>query len=233
MDQFNMAKFLKYYKHNYGFIQVKYFPKSYTNCRKLRTFKKNKSKSTDIFIQNKFLKFYTHASCFLYLITNNEYISNVFRYWKARDYSCPYYIDDFDEFYILDCEKPISINVNSAVINMCDVVLKQLDTFKKDKITFLKKLYNQSIKNIEFAAEECETIIKLLSSISKIDKYDEFNDNLVTQLLLEPIQQHTFIMSTMIIPISFSSAFGIEPMMYFFSMYSEHLYPKMYFTPKI
>lgn len=202
--------------------------KSYLPCESLkkRKLKKNKHKTPDIYRDNIFIKFHIFSSCFLYLITHNEFLNEICKQYINYDMTkiINYYREECDEFYIVNCNLPINIKINTSLYIVYDEILIQLDRLKKIKIDVIYNAYKSSLKYSDYAEEECLSQEKLLLSLSKINKYDVYVDNLVTSLLLEPIQQHTFCISTIIsVPMPISQMKSID--------YFEVIYKKMYFEP--
>jgi hypothetical protein len=77
-----------------------------------------------------------------------------------------------------------------------DDIINKLNTLKKLKTEFIISKYNECLKHLEYAEEECLSSEKLLLSLSKINKYDSDLDNLVTNIIDLPIRKHTFCIST-------------------------------------
>ena len=76
-----------------------------------------------------------------------------------------------------------------------DEIINRLDILKKIKIHFVISKYNDCLKQLDYAVEECLAQEKLLVSLSKINKYDIDLDNLITNIIMLPIQKHIFCIS--------------------------------------
>jgi hypothetical protein len=204
--------------------------RSYVSCEtiKKRKLKNNKHKTPDIYRDNLFLKFHIYSSCFLYLITHNEFLNEICKQYMNYDMTkiINYYKEECDEFYILKCDLPINIKIHyNFPFVFYDEVLSRLDKLKKIKIDAIYNAYKSSLKYSDYAEEECLSLEKLLLSLSKINKYDVYIDNMVTSLLIEPIQCHIFCISTKI----------SVPMLNYLQIKSINdfavIYKKMYFEP--
>lgn len=216
--------------------------------KKKRDSKPNKYKTPDIFRENEFLKFYINSSCFIKLVTNNMFIKKLYEFLNAlfdrtnvREQNC--YREDCDELYILNCDRPVNImNIVTikSVIFECDKLITELNKLKELTTQKLIESYDKSIKYADFAEEECDVVEKLLIHISKIDKYDYFNNEIVDTLIYNSIQRHTFIMSIsipIVISMLISSSFTFQLIKDFPSRYSTEetkyrfIYKNMFFLP--
>ena len=77
-----------------------------------------------------------------------------------------------------------------------DDIINKLIELKKVKTEFIISKYNECLKYLNYAEEECSSQEKLLLSLAKINKYDIKLDNLITNIIMLPIQKHTFCIST-------------------------------------
>ena len=80
----------------------------------------------------------------------------------------------------------------------CDNIINSLIILKKTVREFIISKYNECLKCSEYAEEECLSQEKLLLSLSKINKYNADINKLVTNIIMSPIQKHTFCISTRI-----------------------------------
>jgi hypothetical protein len=80
----------------------------------------------------------------------------------------------------------------------CDNIINSLTILKKTVGEFMISKYNECLKYSDYAKEECLSQEKLLLSLSKINKYNADIDKLVTNIIISPIQKHTFCISTQI-----------------------------------
>jgi hypothetical protein len=72
--------------------------------------------------------------------------------------------------------------------------IEKLEKYKIEKIEFIKEQFKQTSKHIEYALEECDTTIKLLSYIEHSDKYDMMFDN-ISHKLLNNVQKYNYCVS--------------------------------------
>jgi hypothetical protein len=94
-------------------------------------------------------------------------------------------------------EPPIKNKIRSMYLE-CDNIINSLIILKKTVKEFIISKYNECLKHSEYAEEECLAQEKLLLSLSKINKYNADIDKLVTNIIMSPIQKHTFCISTRI-----------------------------------
>ena len=97
--------------------------------------------------------------------------------------------------------EPLIKNIENKIHPMyleCDNIINSLIILKKTVREFIISKYNEFLKCSEYAEEECLSQEKLLLSLSKINKYDADIDKLVTNIIMSPIQKHTFCISTRI-----------------------------------
>ena len=77
-----------------------------------------------------------------------------------------------------------------------DAILNKIVLLKQIFRQIIISKYDECIKYSDYAEEECQSSEKLLLSLSKINKYDVKLDNLITNIIMLPIQKHTFCIST-------------------------------------
>lgn len=145
--------------------------------------------------QTEISRLLSNSSSFLYLITHNEFLNEIYKYYFDFNFNntkMKFYKEDYNKFYILECERPVNINLVYKTYLEYDEILTALDNLKNIKKSLLTKLFKQSMKFADYAEEECIVSEKLLNVISRQIKYDKFNDDLTTFLTLSPIQKHTF-----------------------------------------
>jgi hypothetical protein len=102
------------------------------------------------------------------------------------------------QFTIPDYIKIPFYNKIQSIYSEYDNIINKLDKLKILKTKFIISKYNECLKHLEYAEEECSDLEKLLSSLSKINKYCEEIDNLITNIIMLPIQCRTFCISTYI-----------------------------------
>ena len=71
-----------------------------------------------------------------------------------------------------------------------DNILSELDKFKKNKLRFMNREFDKSIKYCDYGIEQCEVQEKLLLSIVQINSYTDNLNNIVNTINTEPIQKH-------------------------------------------
>lgn len=81
----------------------------------------------------------------------------------------------------------------------CDAI-KKLEKYKIEKIEFIKEQFKQTSKHIEYALEECDMSIKLLSYIEHSNKYDVMYDNISHKILCNPVQKYNYCVSNTVLP---------------------------------
>jgi hypothetical protein len=96
---------------------------------------------------------------------------------------------------------------NNNTYNIYDIILSELNNFKKTKIQFMEHEFDKHIKYCDYAEEQCIIQEKMLLSVIQMNKYyDGLNDivkttiaepiyyiyiyNIVETIITEPIQKH-------------------------------------------
>ena len=171
---------------------------------------KNEKKSN---IEYKFTQFYLYTLRFFFLFSDENILNKicddiiahgVIKYKTVS--ALPY------QFLIYGSltPKPLTIhkiieplikNIENKIQLMfieCDNIINSLIILKKTVRELIISKYNECLKYSEYAEEECLGQEKLLLSLSKINKYDADIDKLVTNIIMSPIQKHTFCISTRI-----------------------------------
>lgn len=147
-----------------------------------------------------FFKLNTNIACFFYIMTHNEFLNKLYKYYfdfnviRINLFTYDVYKINYSKLVNL-FNKPINIKLNYSIESKYNEIINQLDNLKIIRILTIKKLYEQSIKTMEFAEQQYDIYENILISISNQNKYD----NLITLLLSEPYQYHVFCLSTKII----------------------------------
>ena len=98
--------------------------------------------------------------------------------------------------YTMPSNIRISLLTKISILNLeYDKIINELNKLKILKIKIIKEKYNECLKQLEYAEEECLGQEKLLVALSKINKYDEIIDDMITNIIMLPIQKHTFCIS--------------------------------------
>jgi hypothetical protein len=162
-------------------------------------------------IEFKFTQFYLYTMRFFFLfsdenilnkISNDIIIHGIIKYKTVSDlpyqfliYGSPIISKQLIKYSIT--EPPIKNKIRSMYLE-CDNIINSLIILKKITKEFIISKYNECLKHSEYAEEECLAQEKLLLSLSKINKYNADIDKLVTNIIISPIQKHTFCISTQI-----------------------------------
>jgi hypothetical protein len=89
-------------------------------------------------------------------------------------------------------------------------IIDALVKHKQDKLKFIIDTHNKFIKYIDFALEECDTSIKLLSSIDKTNLWTQQFDDMVNKIIYTEIQRHKYFVSLQIPSISITVTYRFE-----------------------
>jgi hypothetical protein len=165
-----------------------------------------------------YINLFMETSYFFYLLTNENILNEIYNNQINFGYQDVNYlivlIQKHSIYYDLwrnsmerQIVTPILIPLQNKIKSMFidyDEILNRLDKLKILKTKFIISKYNECLKYLEYAEEECLGSEKLLVTVSKINKYDKIIDNMVTNIIMSPIQKHIFCISTrinIIIPI--------------------------------
>ena len=174
--------------------------------------------SYDLKFEYKYVNLFIEISYFFYLLTNenilNEICSNQLNFGYQDMKYMTILIHNYWNYNTLwknsterQIVTPILIPLQNKIKSMYmeyDDIINKLDKLKILKTKFIISKYNECLKYSEYVEEECLGQEKLLLSLSKINKYNTDIDKLVTNIIMLPIQKHTFCISTcidIIIPI--------------------------------
>jgi hypothetical protein len=165
-----------------------------------------------------YINLFMEISCFFYLLTNENILNEIYNNQIKFGYQDVNYLivliqkhsiyyDLWKNSMEIQIVTPILIPLQNKIKSMLidyDEILNRLDKLKTLKTKFIISKYNECLKHLEYAEEECLSSEKLLATLSKINKYDKIIDNMVTNIIMSPIQKHIFCISTrinVIIPI--------------------------------
>ncbi len=150
---------------------------------------------------------------------NNNHVQRMFDNNYINDVRCDealfgYHITPFIKELSINYKKYVKLYKNKSYIhipihikiplqNKIQLLYLEYNEIQ-DKLIELKSMfrqfiiskYNECLKYLEYAEEECLSQEKLLVTLSKINKYDIYLDNLTTNIIMSPIQKHTFCIST-------------------------------------
>ena len=79
---------------------------------------------------------------------------------------------------------------NNNTYNIYDIILSELNNFKKTKIQFMENEFNKHIKYCDYAEEQCIIQEKLLLSVIQMNKYYDGLNDIIETIITEPIQKH-------------------------------------------
>ena len=86
-------------------------------------------------------------------------------------------------------------------------IINALDLYKQYKLKFIIDTHNKFIKYVDFALEECDTSIKLLSSIGKTNLWTQQFDDMVNKITNTEIQRYKYFVSLQIPSISITVSY--------------------------
>ena len=175
-------------------------------------------KSHDLTFEYKYVNLFIETTYFFYLLTNKNILNEIYTNQLNFGYQNMKYMDILTDNYRTDnylgyvtlwrnsthktqIVSPILIPLQNKIKSICleyDDIINKLDKLKILKTKFIISKYNECLKYLEYAEEECLSQEKLLVSLSKINKYNADIDNLITNIIMLPIQKHTFCISTRI-----------------------------------
>lgn len=158
----------------------------------------------------KYIQLFKEITQFLYLITDETILNQLYfdqlifdrvdtdnltilirNYRKYREQ-----MNGLVQFKIPDYIKIPFQNKIQSIYSEYDNIINKCCPLKKMFRQFIISKYNECLKYLEYAEEEYLGLEKLLSSLSKINKYCADIDNLVTNIIMLPIKCFTFCIST-------------------------------------
>jgi len=150
------------------------------------------------YTNNDILIFYINSSCFIYILTHSDIRHKIIENNYVWPIKTSLYRNDCDEHYIFNNILPINNNLtNIANVNLaCTEILDQLDNLRNMKIQYIKNKFEETFKYCDYAIEECTTSEKLMTTIERMNIYNDELDNIVTTLTFEPIRKHICCIST-------------------------------------
>jgi hypothetical protein len=103
----------------------------------------------------------------------------------------------------------LDFNKQNIMKNFDDILIK-LDNYKIRKIKYIEDQHKRSLKHDEYAKEECDVVIKLLTYIETSKKYNVFNDFIVENLIYK-IPKYNYFISTNYSSVTFKSITSYTP----------------------
>jgi hypothetical protein len=177
------------------------------------------------YTNNDILIFYINSSCFIYILTHSDIRHKIIENkcmsfeWLSKTLL---YRKDCDEHYIFNNVLPIDNNLTNIVnVNLvCTEILNQLDNLRNMKIQYIKNKFEETFKYCDYAIEECLTSKKIMTTIERMNMYNDELDNIVTTLIIEPIRKH-------ICCISIYTIFDIQ-YLFIFDLHQDIMYQILY-----